>query len=186
MLIAFSLLTSMSELEVVRSTSILFFQSSPVLLFGFQHFLPPGYCLRYSAHTWQGVRILITTPYETYCVSTEIFSGELPTLMDRYSRHVLDGSVKNTAKAPIHTDIKEAMNYMSKVKTRFTHEPEIYQGFLELLQSYQKGSKPLRDVFPEVTQLFRSAPDLVQEFRRFLPKLSGSTCSHRASVRERK
>jgi len=82
--------------------------------------------------------------------------------------------MKNTTKAPTQIDFKKAMCYISKVKTRFTQRPEIYQAFLELLQNYQKGSKSLQDVFPGVIQLFRSAPDLVQDFRHFLPNLSKS------------
>lgn len=159
---------------MVRNTSILFFQSSPVLLFGFRNFLPPSYYLRYSAHTWQGVRILIKTPYETHCINTDTYSAEFPALVGKYAGRAFEGSMKNTTKAPTQIDFKKAMCYISKVKTRFTQRPEIYQAFLELLQNYQKGSKSLQDVFPGVIQLFRSAPDLVQDFRHFLPNLSKS------------
>ena len=56
------------------------------------------------------------------------------------------------------------------LKTRFASQPEIYKQFLEILQTYQRESKPIQDVYAQVTQLFSSAQDLLEDFKQFLPE----------------
>lgn len=56
------------------------------------------------------------------------------------------------------------------VQNRFAQQPEIYKQFLEILQTYQRESKPIQDVYSQVTQLFISAPDLLEDFKQFLPE----------------
>lgn len=56
------------------------------------------------------------------------------------------------------------------VQNRFASAPEIYKQFLEILQTYQRESKPIQDVYAQVTQLFNSAPDLLEDFKQFLPE----------------
>lgn len=41
---------------------------------------------------------------------------------------------------------------------------------MEILQTYQRESKPIQDVYSQVTQLFREAPDLLEDFKQFLPE----------------
>jgi paired amphipathic helix protein Sin3a len=55
-------------------------------------------------------------------------------------------------------------------QNRFAQAPEIYKQFLEILQTYQRESKPIQDVYAQVTQLFLSAPDLLEDFKQFLPE----------------
>lgn len=55
-------------------------------------------------------------------------------------------------------------------QNRFAQQPEIYKQFLEILQTYQRESKPIQDVYAQVTQLFISAPDLLEDFKQFLPE----------------
>lgn len=38
------------------------------------------------------------------------------------------------------------------------------------MQTYQRESKPIGDVYAQVTQLFRDAPDLLEDFKQFLPE----------------
>jgi paired amphipathic helix protein Sin3a len=38
------------------------------------------------------------------------------------------------------------------------------------LQTYQRESKPIQDVYAQVTQLFHTAPDLLEDFKQFLPE----------------
>ena len=38
------------------------------------------------------------------------------------------------------------------------------------MQTYQRESKPIQDVYAQVTQLFSSAPDLLEDFKQFLPE----------------
>jgi histone deacetylase complex regulatory component SIN3 len=49
---------------------------------------------------------------------------------------------------------------------------------LEILQTYQRESKPIQDVYAQVTTLFNSAPDLLEDFKQFLPE---SAAQHRAA-----
>lgn len=41
---------------------------------------------------------------------------------------------------------------------------------MEILQTYQREQKPIQDVYSQVTELFKSAPDLLEEFKQFLPE----------------
>jgi paired amphipathic helix protein Sin3a len=56
------------------------------------------------------------------------------------------------------------------LQNRFQNQPEVYKQFLEILQTYQRESKPIQDVYAQVTQLFNGAPDLLQDFKQFLPE----------------
>ncbi len=39
-----------------------------------------------------------------------------------------------------------AINYVNKIKSRFSNQPDIYKSFLEILHTYQKQQKNLKDV----------------------------------------
>lgn len=41
---------------------------------------------------------------------------------------------------------------------------------MEILQTYQRESKPIQDVYSQVTHLFKTAPDLLEDFKQFLPE----------------
>lgn len=62
-------------------------------------------------------------------------------------------------------------------KNRFQDRPEIYKQFLEILQTYQREQKPIQDVYAQVTTLFHTAPDLLEDFKQFLPESAASTRS---------
>lgn len=53
---------------------------------------------------------------------------------------------------------------------------------MEILQTYQRESKPIQDVYAQVTQLFNTAPDLLEDFKQFLPE---SAAHARAQERQR-
>ncbi|KAJ2674556.1 hypothetical protein GGI25_004295 [Coemansia spiralis] len=65
---------------------------------------------------------------------------------------------------------------------RFAAEPDRYKEFLEILQTYQKESRPIQDVYAQVQVLFASAPDLLDEFKRFLPDTSESAAGASATA----
>ncbi|TVY44918.1 Paired amphipathic helix protein [Lachnellula subtilissima] len=67
-------------------------------------------------------------------------------------------------------EFNHAISYVNKIKNRFQDRPEIYKQFLEILQTYQRESKPIQDVYAQVTQLFNTAPDLLEDFKQFLPE----------------
>ncbi|KAK4053505.1 hypothetical protein OIV83_001673 [Microbotryomycetes sp. JL201] len=71
-------------------------------------------------------------------------------------------------------EFNHAINYVNKIKNRFTKDPDTYKTFLEILQTYQKETRPIQEVYAQVTELFRDAPDLLDEFKAFLPDTSES------------
>ncbi|EEB07742.1 Clr6 histone deacetylase complex subunit Pst1 [Schizosaccharomyces japonicus yFS275] len=78
------------------------------------------------------------------------------------------------ASAKQAADLDHAINFVNNVKNRFAHQPEVYNKFLEILQSYQNGSRPIRSVLQEITSLFANSPDLLEDFKRFLPDVSAT------------
>ncbi|KAH6879185.1 hypothetical protein BKA58DRAFT_111310 [Alternaria rosae] len=74
-------------------------------------------------------------------------------------------------------EFNHAISYVNKIKNRFAAHPDIYKNFLEILQTYQRESKPIQDVYAQVTHLFGGAPDLLEDFKQFLPE---SAAQHRA------
>ncbi|KAF9998622.1 Transcriptional regulatory protein sin3 [Entomortierella chlamydospora] len=95
-----------------------------------------------------------------------------PGYMSQQSSQVLGSSSSqngsNSKKTPV--EFNHAINYVHKIKNRFANDPETYKQFLELLQAYQKEMKPITDVYSHVTLLFKNAPDLLDEFKQFLPE----------------
>ncbi|KAJ3296647.1 Transcriptional regulatory protein sin3 [Rhizoclosmatium sp. JEL0117] len=73
-------------------------------------------------------------------------------------------------KAPV--EFGHAISYVNKIKNRFSNDPDTYKQFLEILQTYQKESKPIQEVYAQVQILFKGAPDLLDEFKHFLPEVN--------------
>ncbi|KAK4128657.1 hypothetical protein N657DRAFT_676412 [Parathielavia appendiculata] len=74
-------------------------------------------------------------------------------------------------------EFNHAISYVNKIKNRFQDKPEIYKQFLEILQTYQREQKPIQDVYSQVTSLFHTAPDLLEDFKQFLPESAAQTRS---------
>ncbi|CAO3597100.1 unnamed protein product [Absidia cylindrospora] len=74
-------------------------------------------------------------------------------------------------------EFNHAINYVNKIKNRFANEPDTYKQFLEILQTYQKEQKPIQEVYAHVQYLFNGAPDLLSEFKQFLPDITGQPAS---------
>ncbi|KAI0021174.1 hypothetical protein F4780DRAFT_739408 [Xylariomycetidae sp. FL0641] len=88
------------------------------------------------------------------------------------------GNGSNSQQANIEkrgpVEFNHAISYVNKIKNRFQDQPEIYKNFLEILQTYQKEQKPIQDVYAQVTKLFNAAPDLLEDFKQFLPESAAS------------
>lgn len=69
-------------------------------------------------------------------------------------------------------EFNHAISYVNKIKTRFANQPDIYKQFLEILQTYQREQKPIGEVYEQVTVLFSNSPDLLDDFKQFLPDTS--------------
>lgn len=81
-------------------------------------------------------------------------------------------------------EFNHAISYVNKIKNRFQDRPEIYKQFLEILQTYQRESKPIQDVYAQVTTLFNTAPDLLEDFKQFLPESAAQAKAAAAKAAE--
>ncbi len=83
-------------------------------------------------------------------------------------------------------EFNHAINYVNKIKNRFQGQPDVYKQFLEILHSYQKDQKAIKEgqrptgpylteaeVYAKVAKLFRNQEDLLSEFGQFLPEATG-------------
>lgn len=77
------------------------------------------------------------------------------------------GDPAMNAGQPLEFD--HAINYVTTIKRRFAAEPETYKKFLEILHTYQKEQRGIKEVLDEVSELFEDHPDLLKEFTFFLP-----------------
>ncbi|OAD03303.1 hypothetical protein MUCCIDRAFT_48800 [Mucor lusitanicus CBS 277.49] len=169
---------------VIERVSTLF-RGHPALISGFNTFLPPGYRIECSTDAYARDIIKVTTPTGT----TSTTSGEPTTMPSSQSSHAVHRSAsppppppplsattptasddQGTRRAPV--EFNHAINYVNKIKNRFSNDPETYKQFLEILQTYQKEQKPIQEVYAQVQTLFNGATDLLAEFKQFLPDTS--------------
>jgi histone deacetylase complex regulatory component SIN3 len=93
-----------------------------------------------------------------------------------------------TAAAPSQVEFGHAISYVNKIKSRFQNRPDIYKAFLDILHTYQKQQRNLKDgviatgseilseaeVYAKVAKLFKNQADLLHEFSQFLPDANSS------------
>ncbi|EME28827.1 paired amphipathic helix protein Sin3a [Galdieria sulphuraria] len=72
------------------------------------------------------------------------------------------------ANKPVELD--QAIHYVKKIKQRFAMQPQVYRQFLDILHSYQKEQKSIKQVYEQVATLFQHHVDLLEEFTNFLPE----------------
>jgi paired amphipathic helix protein Sin3a len=95
-------------------------------------------------------------------------------------------STPATAMQPV--EFNHAINYVNKIKNRFQGQPDIYKQFLEILHTYQKDQKAIKEghrptgpylteaeVYGQVAKLFQNQEDLLNEFGQFLPEATGDS-----------
>ncbi|OEL14399.1 Paired amphipathic helix protein Sin3-like 3, partial [Dichanthelium oligosanthes] len=70
-------------------------------------------------------------------------------------------------------DFAKAISFVNTIKSRFQQEDHVYKSFLGILNMYRTHNKPIQDVYEEVATLFHAHPDLLEEFKHFLPDASG-------------
>ncbi|OAD81320.1 hypothetical protein PHYBLDRAFT_161933 [Phycomyces blakesleeanus NRRL 1555(-)] len=181
---------------VIERVSTLF-KGHPNLVSGFNTFLPPGYRIECSKDPREPDLIHVTTPGgittttggsdSRHPETTEPPHG--PLLMTYFTppskplhqpepplttntTPTDQSSHNNGAKRP-PIEFNHAINYVNKIKNRFASDPDTYKQFLEILQMYQKDEKAIQDVYSQVQYLFNGSPDLLHEFKLFLPDVSG-------------
>lgn len=73
------------------------------------------------------------------------------------------------AGGPQAVEFDHAIAYVTTIKKRFANDPRTYQTFLEILHTYQKEQRGIKEVLEQVSNLFADHPDLLKEFTFFLP-----------------
>jgi paired amphipathic helix protein Sin3a len=66
-------------------------------------------------------------------------------------------------------EFDHAISYVTKIKRRFANDASTYHSFLEILHTYQKEQRGIKEVLEQVAHLFQDHPDLLKEFTFFLP-----------------
>lgn len=66
-------------------------------------------------------------------------------------------------------EFDHAISYVTNIKKRFADDPNTYHQFLEILHTYQKEQRGIKEVLEQVASLFADHPDLLKEFTFFLP-----------------
>lgn len=66
-------------------------------------------------------------------------------------------------------EFDHAISYVTTIKRRFANDPSTYHAFLEILHTYQKEQRGIKEVLEQVAHLFQDHPDLLKEFTFFLP-----------------
>jgi len=66
-------------------------------------------------------------------------------------------------------EFDHAISYVTTIKRRFADDPGTYHAFLEILHTYQKEQRGIKEVLEQVAHLFQDHPDLLKEFTFFLP-----------------
>ena len=123
-----------------------------------------------------------TTPLQTPIIT-------LPTTMAPPSLNILNSINPNTLPTPggnqpgnQPVEFNHAINYVNKIKNRFQGQPDVYKQFLEILHTYQKDQRAIKEggapkshlteseVYAQVSRLFQNQEDLLSEFGQFLPE----------------
>ena len=63
----------------------------------------------------------------------------------------------------------EALDYLDRVKTRYTNQPEIFVYFLEVLEDHRSGRTDYFSLVRRIAGLFAENLDLVEGFNGFMP-----------------
>ncbi|TFK77475.1 hypothetical protein BDN72DRAFT_753546 [Pluteus cervinus] len=77
---------------------------------------------------------------------------------------------KNQVEKQPAGEFNHAIQFLNKIKARYSEDANVYQQFLNILQTHQKEQKHLQDsqIYVQVQHLFQDAPDLLAEFKDFL------------------
>lgn len=157
---------------VINRVSSLF-RGHPNLIQGFNTFLPPGYKIECSSDPSDPNPITVTTPTGTTTRPNLAGTppGEMSGTHQLYNQPAQNGAQFQDQQqvGGGQIEFNHAISYVNKIKTRFANQPDIYKQFLEILQTYQREQKPIGEVYEQVTRLFSNSPDLLNDFKQFLP-----------------
>ncbi|KAF8625181.1 hypothetical protein AX15_005490 [Amanita polypyramis BW_CC] len=170
---------------VIQRVSRLF-HGNPSLIQGFNTFLPVGYRIDISSDLEPNT-ITVTTPLGTHTHSINntygLQRGSMPLGYGAPSNMMGSGlqNPQTTAAASFlgnlngrdqvgkQAEFNHAIQYLNKIKARYSDDNNTYKNFLDVLQTYQKEQRDIQDVYLQVQVLFKDSPELLAEFRDFLP-----------------
>ncbi|XP_051132564.1 paired amphipathic helix protein Sin3-like 3 isoform X2 [Andrographis paniculata] len=69
-------------------------------------------------------------------------------------------------------EYKEALKFVAGIKTRFPDH--VYKAFIDILNLFKNDRKSITEVYNEISILFKDHVDVIVDFARFLPDLSGN------------
>jgi paired amphipathic helix protein Sin3a len=113
-----------------------------------------------------GLRPNTMSPQHTAAAASQVMAQQA-TAPPAQAGDQAAGAGANGGGQPMEFD--HAINYVTTIKRRFASEPETYKKFLEILHTYQKEQRGIKEVLDEVSLLFADHPDLLKEFTYFLP-----------------
>ncbi|KAH9477606.1 Transcriptional regulatory protein SIN3 [Psilocybe cubensis] len=174
---------------VIKRVSHLF-NGHPMLIQGFNTFLPVGYRIECSKDPYDPGYITVTTPSGTTIQTTGSGSGRLSWSTAPAApvpRHELAPGFntpgEHNAPMPVASPdprtygmdgqaIEPAVQYVQKIKQRC--DPETYRQFLDILSRYHHKPDTIdeEEVSKQIARLFKDAPDLRADFRVFMPDRS--------------
>jgi len=91
-------------------------------------------------------------------------------------------------------EFNHAINYVNKIKNRFQGQQDVYKQFLEILHTYQKDQRTIKEggapksllteteVYAQVSRLFQNQEDLLAEFGQFLPEATNDNSTEAIMV----
>lgn len=176
---------------VIRRVSELF-KGHNNLILGFNTFLPPGYKIELVPSSAVAAPAPAPAPPAGASSSTTTTSGGAagatggvtPTAGSGSGGFSGAGSGSGAAPRPpvrmppppVRTgpgagplEFDHAISYVTKIKRRFASDPSTYKAFLEILHTYQKQQRSIKDVLERVSVLFKDHADLLRDFTYFLP-----------------
>ncbi|KAG0944553.1 hypothetical protein G6F57_002257 [Rhizopus arrhizus] len=74
-------------------------------------------------------------------------------------------------------NVKDALTYLDKVKSKFATQPDIYNRFLDIMKDFKSQLVDTPGVIERVSSLFRGNPTLISGFNTFLPPGYSIDCS---------
>jgi paired amphipathic helix protein Sin3a len=188
------------------------FKGHPDLIMGFNTFLPPGYKIEVVTSDSTQHTVTVTGPATLQSLAPQapvqpsLSTSTAPSLphtsfpplsmmvtqppsaqtVAAVAAAVASASQPQSQSVQQPVEFNHAINYVNKIKNRFQSEPDTYKAFLEILHTYQKEQRNIRDLAPsgaklseaevyqQVAKLFHHESDLLQEFGQFLPEATPS------------
>ncbi|EJD05455.1 uncharacterized protein FOMMEDRAFT_118525 [Fomitiporia mediterranea MF3/22] len=143
---------------VIQRVSTLF-AGYPQLIEGFNTFLPAGYRIECTFDGNDTNVITVTTPGGTTTQSQSADAGSAS------ASAVVGDNLPYT-----HEQIFPAMEYVTKIKQRFAGREELYQEFIDILNSYKRSPVDQDQLAQRIADLFQNSPDLLSGLQNFVPR----------------